>query len=86
MYYIIAFDVSCDKVRRKLTKILMSKGMRIQESVFAVNLKKHEYASTVKKIEKTLNQKGIIHVFHICSACAKKSLAINKEPEYFVTD
>lgn len=86
MHYIIAFDVSSDKVRHRLTKILLSKGVRIQESVFAVNLKSHELKSVGKKLEQTLDKQGIIHIFHICGACAKKSLAINKEPEYYVTD
>ncbi len=86
MHYIIAFDVSNDKVRRKLTKILLTKGVRIQESVFAVNLKKHEVHQIEKKLEKTLDKQGIIHIFNICSGCAKKSLAINKQIEYYVTD
>lgn len=86
MHYVIAFDVSNDKVRRKLTKILLSKGVRIQESVFALNLKQHEVKSIGKKLELTLNKQGVIHIFHICAACAKKSLAINKEPEFYVID
>jgi len=86
MHYVIAFDVSHDKVRRKLTKILLGKGVRIQESIFAVSLKKHEINSIGKKLEKTLDKQGIIHIFHICGSCAKKSLAINKEIEYYLTD
>ena len=86
MHYIIAFDVSDDKVRRKLCKILLDKGVRIQESVFAVNLKKHEIKSITKRLEQTLNKQGIIHIINVCTACAKKSLAINKEIEYYAID
>lgn len=86
MRYIIAYDVSCDKVRSKLSKILLDKGIRIQESVYAVNIKKHEQKQIVKKLENTLNKKGIIHIFNICGTCARKSLAINKETEYYLTD
>lgn len=86
MHYIIAFDVSDDKVRRKLCKILLNKGVRIQESVFAVNLKKHEIKSMTKNLEQILNKQGIIHIIKVCAACAKKSLAINKEIEYYATD
>ncbi len=86
MRYIIAFDVSCDKIRRKLTKILLDKGIRIQESVFAVIIKKHELKNITKRLESTLSKKGIIHIFNICGACARKSLAINKEIEYYLTD
>ncbi|MCK9335684.1 MAG: CRISPR-associated endonuclease Cas2 [Candidatus Cloacimonetes bacterium] len=86
MHYIIAFDVSDDKVRRKLCKMLLNKGVRIQESVFAVNLKKHEVKSMTKNLEKTLNKQGIIHIINVCGTCAKKSLAINKEIEYYATD
>lgn len=86
MYYVIAFDVSSDKVRRKLTKILLNRGVRIQESVFALNLKQHELKALTKRLENTLNQQGIIHIFQVCAACAKKSLAINVEPEYYIID
>lgn len=86
MHYVIAFDVSSAKVRRRLTKILLGKGIRIQESVFAVNLKNHEYKSIARKLEKTLAKQGVIHIFAICGNCAKKSLAINKRVEYYVTD
>jgi CRISPR-associated endonuclease Cas2 len=86
MHYIIAFDVSDDKVRRKLCKILLDKGVRIQESVFAVNLKKHELKSVTRRLEQTLNKQGIIHIINVCGACAKKSLAINKQIEYYAID
>lgn len=86
MHYVVAFDVSSDKVRRRLSKILLSRGVRIQESVFALNLKHHEAKAIAKKLENTLNKQGIIHIFQVCGACAKKSLAINKEPEYYVID
>ncbi len=86
MHYIIAYDVSDNKVRRRLCKILLDKGVRIQESVFAVNLKKHEIKSITKRLEQTLNKQGIIHIISVCSACSKKSLAINKEIEYYAID
>ncbi|HNU53488.1 MAG TPA: CRISPR-associated endonuclease Cas2 [Candidatus Syntrophosphaera sp.] len=86
MHYVIAFDVSDNKVRRHLTKILLGKGIRIQESVFAVNLKTHELKSVARKLEKTLDEKGVIHIFTVCGTCAKKSLAINRQVEYYITD
>lgn len=86
MHYVIAFDVSSDKVRRQLTKILLNKGIRIQESVFAVNLKTHELNSISRKLEKTLDKQGVIHIFSICGSCEKKSLAINRRIEYYATD
>lgn len=86
MHYVIAFDVSSDKVRRRLTKILLDKGIRIQESVFAVNLKAHELNSVCRKLDKILDKQGIIHIFSVCGNCARKSLAINRQLEYYITD
>jgi len=71
MHYVIAFDVSSDKVRRRLTKLLLSRGVRIQESVFALNLKQHEVKALAKRLENILNKQGIIHIFQVCAACAK---------------
>ena len=48
--------------------------------------KRNEINAICKKLEKTLDKQGVIHIFNICSACSKKSLAINKQAEYYVID
>jgi hypothetical protein len=39
-----------------------------------------------RKLEKALAEKGVIHVFTVCGNCAKKSLAINRQVEYYIID
>jgi CRISPR-associated endonuclease Cas2 len=84
MKKIVAFDISDDKVRYKMAKFLMSKGIRLQESVFAISIRPQEYNRFVSQAKEIVADKGILHVFHLCSSCEEKSLAINCSYEYCV--
>jgi CRISPR-associated protein Cas2 len=55
MDWIIAFDVSSNKRRRKLTDILIKVGYRIQHSVFEARLKSSELKDTLQKIEDVIS-------------------------------
>ncbi len=50
-HYVIVFDVSNDRRRRKLTKILLNYSYRVQFSVFEMNLKD---SSVKDKMEKEI--------------------------------
>ena len=50
-HYVIAFDVSNDRRRRKLTKILLNYSYRVQFSVFEMHLKD---SSVKDKMEKEI--------------------------------
>jgi CRISPR-associated protein Cas2 len=48
--YVVAFDVSCDRARRKAGAILETVGVRVQESVFEAVLTEKRAAALEKEL------------------------------------
>ena len=84
MKRIVAFDVSDDKIRYRLVKILLSKGIRLQESVFAIQVSARELDELYDAIQKLVGDKAVVHIFPLCSSCEEKTLAINAAYQYCV--
>jgi CRISPR-associated endonuclease Cas2 len=84
MKRIVAFDISDDKVRYKMVKLLLSRGIRLQESVFALQIDREDMDDLEAKIRELIENKGIVHIFQLCSSCEEKSLAINCNYQYCV--
>ena len=58
MRYIVAFDISDDRVRRKVADILEAYGLRVQRSLFEVEFKDiNELLATKMKIQSLINKK-----------------------------
>jgi len=84
MTYIIAYDISNDKIRTKLAHYLEKKGLRIQKSLFVVKTTPAKIKHIRKDIETIRKDDGIIHIFSLCKNCAKKSKVIGKKlPDLF---
>ncbi len=57
MRYVVAFDISDDRVRRKVVDILESIGLRVQRSLFEVEFKnKNELLATKKRIQALIHK------------------------------
>jgi len=84
--YLIAYDISDDKIRNKIAKYLEKKGLRIQKSLFALDVNKNKIRYVLRDLEILRKNDGIIHSFSVCKTCAKKSKVIGKnmpDPFYF---
>jgi len=53
MFYVISYDVSDDKKRRKLAKYLESYGVRVQYSVFETELNDTQVSKMIRGIQST---------------------------------
>jgi|WetSurMetagenome_2_1015567.scaffolds.fasta_scaffold911711_1 CRISPR-associated protein Cas2 len=84
MKKVVAFDVSDDKIRRRITKVLLANGFRIQESVFILTLPSRKIKWLQRKLSSIVTDKGIIHIFDLCHSCEKKTIAINAKYERVV--
>lgn len=83
--YIVAYDISDDKIRNKIAKYLEKKGARIQKSVFACDVSSKKIAFIMKELNKLRKDDGIIHVFAVCKNCLNKSKVIGKKlPDLFL--
>ncbi len=84
MTYIIAYDITCDKIRTKLAHYLEKKGLRIQKSLFLVEATPNKIKHIRRDIETIRKDDGIVHIFRLCKNCTKNSKVIGEElPELF---
>lgn len=57
MFYIICYDTPSAKRRRKMAKVILGYGKRVQKSVYEANLERSEYINMLISIEKVLDDK-----------------------------
>ena len=55
LFYIVAYDITCDKRRRKVANLLEGYGRRVQYSVFECVLSESKYIELQKRLKKRVN-------------------------------
>jgi CRISPR-associated protein Cas2 len=55
LFYIVAYDIPCDKRRRKVANLLEGYGKRVQYSVFECVLAQAKYIELQKRLKKLVN-------------------------------
>ena len=69
-FYVICFDISNDKNRRKVVKELENKGKRVQKSVFECFLNDKQFLTLKEVLEKNINLKtDSIRYYQLCANC-----------------
>lgn len=63
--YAVVYDITCDKERGKVDKILKGFGFRIQKSVFECRLTKRGKEDLISKLEKLDIQTGFVKVYRL---------------------
>ncbi|WP_261887469.1 CRISPR-associated endonuclease Cas2 [Vibrio aerogenes] len=72
--YAVCFDISDDKVRRRVGKILLSYGDRVQESVFEIAVKTpYQLNSVSEKIQRLLDETDKVRFYRLCARCRAHS-------------
>lgn len=88
--YVISYDISSDKIRKKTADVLMNYGKRIQYSVFECDLTKSRFDKLYGELCKLSigEEEFNIRFYSICENCAKKILVIGdiKENEKYSRD
>ncbi len=73
--YIIAYDISSNKRRRGISKLLEEQGIRMNKSVFECFITPATYKILMKTINKIINpKKDSILYYPICKSCFEKSV------------
>ena len=81
MCYIIAYDISEDKRRTKIHKILSGFGKWTQYSLFECFLSKKEFILLKAKLAKQLgDQQDSVRFYPLCSSCIEKVETVGGEP------
>jgi CRISPR-associated protein Cas2 len=89
-FYIVAYDISSDKRRNKMHKILSGFGQWTQFSLFELFITDKELVLLQNKLEKILNvEKDSVRFYPLCAACLKQVETVGsdlpKEPKVFIT-
>jgi CRISPR-associated endonuclease Cas2 len=76
MTCIVAYDIEDDKIRARLAHFLEDKGVRLQKSVFAVEVERHVFRGFTRKLEGIAGTAGKVSVFRLCIGCQKNALQL----------
>jgi CRISPR-associated protein Cas2 len=84
-YYVVAYDISNDKRRRKIGEALEAFGKRVNYSVFEIQVKsKAQMRALEEELLKELDPKNdSLRFYHLCQNCVEKSWSLGDEPAPF---
>ena len=79
MTYIVAYDIVENRIRTRLAKYLEGKGVRLQKSVFALEIEKHTFKRFLGEIKKITGDDNVVIVFRLCAGCKSKSIQLSED-------
>jgi len=87
-YYVVAYDISDNKRRRKVGEALEAFGKRVNYSVFEIQVKsKVQMRGLEQELLKELDGKyDSLRFYHLCQNCVEKSWSLGDEPAPFEND
>lgn len=72
-FYLLTYDISDDKRRLKIAKLMESVGERVQGSVFEAYLTSQELEKLLKRVAKVLAVKeDSLRIYQLCATCREK--------------
>lgn len=72
-FFVLAYDITQDKRRTKIAKLMESIGTRVQGSVFEAYLGKKELEALVKKSNRILDkEEDSLRIYFLCETCRGK--------------
>jgi CRISPR-associated protein Cas2 len=79
--YLVAYDISNDRRRTKVHKILCGFGQWTQYSMFECFLTEKELVALSGRLDDVLKVKeDNVRIYHVCRACQQKAETIGSEP------
>lgn len=85
MKYLVAYDITENKIRNRLSKYLSKYGVRLQKSVFIVSIQGHQRKGFVTGIENITGKKGDVALFRLCKGCRATAIRLaDVRDEFFI--
>jgi len=80
-YYLVCFDISDDRARDRVGKVLLRYGCRVQESVFEIMVNGAEPLKKIRRqIEALLDHETEVRFYRLCLDCRKTSFRLDDVP------
>lgn len=78
MLYLVAYDISSDKLRARVATVLESFGARVQGSVFEVRLAESRLPELQRALDAVMGRRetGEVRVYPVCESCYRKAFAV----------
>ena len=76
--FIIAYDVTDDANRTRLSKLLLDYGERVQKSVFEADLDAEEVKEIVKQAANYMAQGDSLRLYPQCKTCAGRVQSLGR--------
>lgn len=85
MTALVAYDIEDNRTRARLARYLKTKGVRLQKSVFAVEIERHQFKKFLAEVRRIVGQDDLVVVFRLCEGCKKNAIqSRSAEPFCFV--
>lgn len=80
MIYVISYDISSDRLRTKVAKLLEGYGVRVQYSVFECRITVNRFNYLYKQIVNLTGKKEetCVRIYSLCENCEQKIVTIGK--------
>ena len=76
--YIVSYDITSQKERNRVSKVLVGYGFRVQKSVFECLLSAAGKARLIDELSRVELQTGFIYIYRVSKA--SKRMALGKVP------
>jgi CRISPR-associated protein Cas2 len=77
MFYIISYDITDNRMRNKVCRLLKDHGSHVQYSVFECELEPAELTQLLKEASPLLNgQQDSLRVYSLCRNCCNTALTL----------
>jgi len=84
MAYLVAYDISEDRRRSQVVKVLLDYGLRVQDSVFWADVDEEISGRMLRRLEAIVDAKeDVLWVVPVCGRCGEgmRCLGPQKAPE-----
>lgn len=75
--YVISYDVSCDKRRKRIFDLLQDHGIRVQDSVFEIFTSRTRIKTLTERLEALAGADGNIRIYPLTQNNAAETVTIN---------
>ena len=90
MEYVVCYDLSDDRRRERMARVLLDYGKRIQESVFLMDLDEELYERMLVRVRREVDEGwDRVHVFSLCKGCQARVVVIGqaevpRDPDFVI--
>ena len=76
MFYVVSYDISDDRKRNKVAKILFDFGKRVQYSVFECILEDDHFKKMVGRLKRAVSQEDSVRIYPLCMKCKSSAITM----------